>query len=405
MIKKLKKKIVIYSSLSIFILLALVFLIVNITNFSLIANNADKITEAIMRKAGKFEGMPQEGSEFDRPMGPMGPYSPEMQASSRFFSISFDKDGNANVVEYRLTEQSMSQEEAIELARKLLDKRIGWVNTIYRYRTYKENGIKYVIVLDQDRELTPSFNVLWISLISLILGTLISTLILIKVSSYLIKPVEESDRKQKRFIKDATYALKTPTTIIDEANEMLRSEKNEKLNDTIKLELKKMNDLIDNMNTISILDDPKKVEFSSFNVKEEVDQVVSFYLNQYKENNIDFKLDVSSDIEYNFDKSLFRRIIQEVVDNGWKYSLSNTNLKLQKNEDRLTIEMVNDCLDISEGDQSRVFERFYRIDNDKTKKIDGNGMGLAVVYEIVNKYNGRASAKVVNKLFILKIEI
>ena len=410
MINKLKKKIVIYSSLSIFILLAFVFSFVNIVNFSLVTRNADRITLELSDRQGKFDGgfNPNEGGnpDFDRPMdiGPMGPNSPEMRASTRYFTISFDEEMNATVVAFNITEQSMSESDAIELARKLVNKKVGWVYTIYRYRVYKENGIKYVTVIDQDRELTPSYNILWISIISLVFGTLISALILMKVSDFLVKPVEESDRKQKRFIKDATYALKTPSTIIDESNELLRSSSNEELNDVIKTQLKKMNDLIDNMNTISILEDPKKFDFESFKVKDEVNQVINFYSDKYQQNNI--KLDINvDDVEYKFDKSLFRRIIQETIDNGWKYSESYLELKIMNIDDRLTIEAINDSVDIKDGDQARVFERFYRLDNEKTKKIDGNGMGLSVVYEIVHKYNGRVSAKVLNKKFILRIEI
>ena len=77
---------------------------------------------------------------------------------------------------------------------------------------------------------------------------------------------------------------------------------------------------------------------------------------------------------------------------------------MEYHDTRIVIESKND-IDMKDGDQSRVFERFYRIDNDKTKEVEGNGLGLSIVNEIIKKKNGRARAYTKNKDFILKLEI
>ena len=404
MINKLRRKFIIYSSLSVFILLFIVFLTVNITNFTMVANDADKVTEMIASSQGSFDEQQPNGGP--APGGRIGgPQSPEMRASTRYFTVSIDKKGDASIVAYHLTEMSMTQDEALKLAKELKNKSTGWVYTIYRYRVYKVGNITYVTVIDQNRELTPTYNVLWISLISLFVGSAISLLILMRVSKYLVKPIVDSDTKQIRFIKDATYALKTPTKIIEESNELLKKAPDPGLNIVIDEQIKKMNALINNMNILTILNNQDKIEKEEYLVSDDINQVVAKYDDLFKQNNLSFKVNLQDNLVISFDKQLFRQMINELLDNGLKYCAKYFNVKIEKEDERLIIETRNDCLGIEDGDQSRVFERFYRLDNEKTKNVDGNGLGLALVYEIVHKYNGRTSAKVNGQEFILKIEI
>ena len=407
MINKIRRKFVLISITSVFSLLLLVLLVINITNFTMVANDADRTTQQLASEQGEFkEFVPQGGDkQFEPGDIQMGPDAPENRASMRYFTVALDKKGNAEIVAFNLTEESMTEDEAIELAKSLAKQQTGWVKTVYRYRVYKANGKTYVSVVDQTRELTPSYNVLKISAISLVLGIVVLGLILIKVSKYVVKPVVDSDNKQKRFIKDATYALKAPATIIEQNNQLLREELNKEYNDVIDNQIEKINELINNMNTLSIIDNPKKIEHISFMAKEEIEPIVDSYVNWFKEKNIDFVVNYEADSEIVFDKQLFRRIVKEIIDNGLKYSETKFVFEMKNIDSRLTIITKNDILQIKDGDQAKVFERFYRLDNDKTKENPGNGLGLAVLYEVVKKFNGRASAKVKDSEFILKVEI
>ncbi len=409
MIKRLRKRIVAYSTLSIFALLFLAFIIINIVNFTIVSNDADRVTRMIANENGQFANFNPEYNPANNSntgfVPEMGPSSPETKASSRYFTASIDDDGNVAIVAFHLTEQSMTQNEAMELAKTLADKDTGWVEQIYRYRVYDKNGTTYVTVVDQGRELRPSFNVLYISIAVLVLGTIVSFLILLKVSKYFVKPVEESDNKQKRFLKDATYAMKVPTTIIEEANEQLKNQEDALLHQKINEQVIKLNKIINNMNTISILKDEKKMFNEEFDARFDVDEVISKYEKSFKDANITFVSEISSDLKINMDKDLFRKVINELLDNGLKYSCNGFNLKIEKLEERLVVSTSNKVNDLLDGDYSRVFERFYRLDNETTTRVSGNGLGLAIVYEIVAKYHGRVSAKVKNNNFIVKVEI
>ena len=406
MIKKLRIKVVAYATVSIFLLLFIAFFAINIINFTIVANNADLLTQAIANDNGKFGSLtppsPHQGEVQDK--GFME--APEMRASSRYFTVSIDKNGNASIVAFNLTEASMSEEDAILLAKKLQDKNVGWANKVYRYRVYQgENNLTYVTVVDETRELTPSFNVLWICLAVLLIGSLVSMGILIAVSKYMVKPIEDSDNKQKRFIKDATYALKSPVTIIEESNNLLKEKEDKELNKVIDEQLVKLNNIVNNMNTIAILKDEKKMLDEAFIANQELDKVLEKYKPLFENRNVDISIDVMDDINLNMDKELFRQIVKEILDNGAKYSKSRFSLRLEKVDERFILESINDVDGIEDGDYSRVFERFYRLDNERTRSVSGNGLGLSIVYEITHKYHGRVSAKAKNNEFFVKVEI
>ena len=155
---KVRKKIVIYAELSVFILLTVLLTIVNVINFSMVSDDADRITQRIAAESGAFASDQTEGkgSDSDKPsrkpddtkadtdagrgrFGQMGPESPETQASMRYFTYAFDKEKNATQIVYKIT--SISEDEAEELRHRGGDggeygattgrpRRVGWYDCV-----------------------------------------------------------------------------------------------------------------------------------------------------------------------------------------------------------------------------------------------------------------------------------
>ena len=169
---KARKKFIIYAELAIFVLLTVLLSVINIINFSMASEDADFLTGMIaqnhgtLNKGGKNEGVDIKngGIRFgENRIGPMGPDSPEMNSSLRYFTYAFDNDGNSQKIEYRIS--AVSEEDAENWARSLINEKTGWSNMTYRFRVYKDNEKTYVTVIDQARELLPSFRILIISVI------------------------------------------------------------------------------------------------------------------------------------------------------------------------------------------------------------------------------------------------
>lgn len=401
MIEKLRKKFILLTLLSVFALLLAILSVINITNFSLVANDADRITQRLVDEGGQFgPGVPNDntGGGFI----PGGPSSPETNASTRYFAYAFDSDGNARKIAYNIN--AIPEDSALSMAQKLsaVSQTTGWTNKQYRYRVAEKNNETIVVVIDEGRELRPSYYVLYFSIFGSLAGLLITFLILIPVSKKLIKPLEQSDSKQKRFIADAARELKVPITVMYANNET--AVQNDEITKSNTRQLQKMQKLVDDLDNLLIFDKIQKVEYENLDVVKITADTLNSYENAFKNKGINLIKEFESPIMFDFNENMLKSMCVEIIENGLKYSKTFFRIKLTAQEKRLTIETFNDCDDVPDGDLDRVFERFYRMQNGINSKIDGNGVGLSIVREIVSLNNGRYAAKGENGVFHLKVE-
>jgi len=78
------------------------------------------------------------------------------------------------------------------------------------------------------------------------------------------------------------------------------------------------------------------------------------------------------------------------LDNGIKYNKENgkVDISIDKSNDYLSFSIKDTGIGIPKADQNRVFERFYRVDKSRSKRIQGSGLGLSIVKHIVEFHNG-----------------
>ena len=398
MIKKIKRKFVYSSLLAVVLLLVVILSIVNIVNFSLVTNDADTVIERIMKEEERFiGGEPLPPATSMEP--PMGPSSPDMPNSMRFVKITFDKNGNVVNGIYKIS--AVSNEDANLWAKSLLSSGKGWTRLTYRFQTIKEGNTKTVIIVDESRELLPSYRVLIASVVGVIVGSIVTLVLLIIFSNKFVKPIEESDKKQKKFISDAARELKNPLTIISLEEEVIKAAYGEsESTKLIEKQLNKLNKLTKKMNELIILEDIN-VESNNISLSNIIEDEVDKQLNDFVKSNITVNKNIESNVEIFASEEIIRKMIAEIVTNGHKYARSYFNIDLRKEGSRITIEFSNDVTEIKDGTLDLVFERFYK----ENEESLGNGLGLSFVREVIRKYNGRISAKGLNNTFILKIEL
>lgn len=385
--------------LSIAALLLVIFAVINTINFTMISEEADRVTERLAKNNGQFGPNPGQEPQ-DKPIGPD---SPEIKFSTRYFAYQVDKEGNYTKLAFQIS--FFTEEEALEIAKSISNGSVGWVKTYYRFRVYEENNIKYIIVIDYGRELNPSFKVLWISLIGSLSGLVVSFFVLLFVAKKLIEPLVVSDRKQRRFIKDATRELKAPLTIIASDNELLREKLDSNLNDSISRQLDKMDVLVKNMHTLLILEDEnfEKIEKDEFKLNE---LIQNGYLNlkeKFEEKNLNVIFDID-EVLFNGNLEMMNKMVKELLDNACKYAKSSVEVILKKSDERINLIINNDAVNLPDGPLDRIFEKFYRLD-EMVEKAEGNGMGLAIVDQIVKLHGGRVSAIGKDNIFTIKVAL
>ena len=418
MIKKLRKKFIITSLLSVFTLLTTILLVINLVNFSLVASDADRILDRMVGEGGTFSDNSVPGGETqngDRPQtpqennfdprGPKGPDSPELSQTTRFFTITFSQGGN--VVNETIRMNAVNEETAVEWAKSLTDKKSGWTKTYYRYRVWQNGDTISVTVIDQSRELLPSYRVLIASCIGEAVGMLITLIVLIYVARIVSDPVEKSDRKQKRFIEDAAFELKNPIVAIDALRLTLEKKQGEtQETQMIARETKHLTKVVQGLDTLLLIENASpKAQWKEIDLSQMMTETVSLNQSEAQKQEKIIDADIENGVTLTGDEAAVERLLSVSLKNAVDYAHSKVEVRLNKEDARVVMEFVNDTVGLEDGPLDSVFERFWRSPEVRESGLDGAGLGLSVAKEIVTLHGGRISAEIKDGLFRLKIEL
>ncbi len=405
---KAEKKFRLYAILVIFVLLSVLLSVINGVNFTMASEDADRITQTIADRQGSFErnenfpeNMPAERKEKDFRMGPMGPDSPEMNASLRYFTIAFSEDGeNAKTVAFHIS--AVTEEEAADWASGLLKQKTGWTRGTYRYRVYETHGVTYVTVIDQGRELLPSFRILIISAVGEILCLLIGWFVLLAIGKKIYAPIEEADRKQRLFVCSVNREFRVPLTVIGANTEIAeRKYGPDDATRSTRRQLSRLNELVEQLGNIGISDGAE--ERREVSVSKIFASALSSEKDSFAERGLNMVSDVEPDVVLPADPGSVERLCAELVENSLKFALSYASFTIKRDGGYVLIEAQNDT-DLPDGPADQVFDRFTVLENAKGRD-DCPGIGLSNVKEIVRAHNGRATASVAGGIFTLRITL
>ena len=330
----------------------------------------------------------------------------ETPYATRFFSVKYDPCAE-NVYTTDVGRiASVSETEAVSYAKDVIScmKRYSVVHGYrgnYRYCvTRRENDSALVVFLDMTEEKTSFFNVLRFSLILSGVGLLAVFLLVWYFSKKVFRPVEEGYRKQKRFITDASHELKTPLSIISANVEVLEMENEEsKWSGSIKNQVSRMSGLVEQMVTLSRLDESDELTMVAFDFTEAVKDTAEGYQAVAKKNDQEFEVSVEDGINMTGDEAKIRQMVGLLLDNAVKYASApegeekaKIKLSAKKKGRKILLKLWNTTDQVAEGNQDILFERFYRPDASRNSKKGGSGIGLSIVKSIVEAHKGKITA-------------
>ncbi|MBO6263473.1 MAG: HAMP domain-containing histidine kinase [Clostridia bacterium] len=418
MIKKLKIRFILLATLAAFAVIAVIISGVNIANFVSVAKNADELTEIIADGGGKFGGergeenggeeppeKPNGEESPERPEGDFeegGKFGPEAPFETRYFTVTYDGEN------YTLSLDSIAavtEDEAKELYGGVISsgKTTGY-SGVYRFRAADVENGKMVVFVDCGRQINTANRFLLFSILISLGGVAAVFFLSLIFSGKVIKPIAESYEKQRAFITDASHELKTPLTIISTNNELIALQFGEnEYSDVIDGQIGRMNVLVKNMTALAKLDEGEKIERARFCVSDCLDDVIANFGAPTERNGLKVSLSIAKDEFISGDENLIRRLFSLVIDNAVKYSTTFIDVKLESVGGKVKITIENDAVGIKDGDQEKVFDRFYRSAEMRASGKEGSGIGLSVAKEIVNLHGGKIFAKGENGNFILTI--
>ena len=207
----------------------------------------------------------------------------------------------------------------------------------------------------------------------------------------------DTENLRRDFVSNVTHELKTPLTSISGFVETLRSnedipvEMQRKFLDIIEAETRRLNELIDDVLTLSFIEQNRDTERERINLVKLIEDIMFNLENIAKLK--DIKLELVSDsrnIFINSSKYSLTMIFINIIDNSIKYSHEGQTVQiaLESGDDNVTVSVTDRGRGISEEDIPRVFERFYRADKSRTRKENGTGLGLAIVKHLTKSVGG-----------------
>ena len=407
---KAGKRFVLYALASVFVMLVVLLGIINGINFTMASEDADRITQTLSEGQGRFpmnrpmdgaaNGMALRGGRPAR-MGPMGPDSPELQSSLRYFTFAFDEEGNGECVAWAIS--AVSEEDALAWAKSLSSEHeTGWTAMTYRYRVYEADGKTYVIVIDVGRELISCYRILIISLVGLAVGLIISALALAFIGRRLFEPLDEADRRQKRFIADVEKEFKVPLTVINANTQIIECEHGEsEQTRSINRQVRRMIALVKDLASVGVLDE-KELTMTRFDLAALLQAAGDAAKAGFEEKGLSLKIEAASPVPFNGDSETMSDLLVELIDNARKFARSWATISVSQENGRVTIAASNDTT-LPAGGADQVFDRFTRLDN--AADTPGAGLGLAHVKDIVKAHNGRVSARVADGVFTLRVSL
>lgn len=403
MLKKMRWHFILAAMLAVFIMLVAVLAGINVWNYHTTAERADqRIQEIYGFESGKVPGMENSEENASQPVPPdifnrPDDHDPEAPYTTRFFIVRLDEEGNVTDVSTDFI-ASVTQTEAEEFARKVLNEKrqVGYYKN-YRFQILAKKNDNIVIFLNTTMELRSVRNVLLISCLVGVVCFLVVFLLVILLSKRAMKPYIRNIERQKRFITDASHEIKTPLTSIATSVDVIEMEYVEdEWTRNIHKQTSKMSRMVADLVTLSRLDEENPfLERTEFSLSDAVWEVAEPFASLAKAQGKKYSQRIEENLTLCGNPDATRQMISVLLDNAMKYSDENGTIRLDvyKVHGKTKIEVFNTCVLEETQNLSRLFDRFYRPDNSRSRKTGGSGIGLSIAQAVAEAYGGKIKVR------------
>lgn len=210
-----------------------------------------------------------------------------------------------------------------------------------------------------------------------------------------------AENMRKDFVANVSHELKTPLTSISgfaetlKLNENIDKETRNRFLTIIDGEANRLRRLIEDILTLSFIENDKKEEKEAINLYSVYRRVEDMLMISARTKNISLNCDADETIKIAANADYVKQIILNLVDNAIKYTPENgdVNVKIFADKDDAVIKVSDTGMGIPKEDQARIFERFYRVDKARSREVGGTGLGLAITKHIVKNLDGTINVK------------
>ena len=213
--------------------------------------------------------------------------------------------------------------------------------------------------------------------------------------------MKDIEQNYEDFISTVSHELRTPLTSIRGFSQtMLASwdklddESKKKFIKIIEEQSNRLIHLVENMLSVTKLQNGNKIVYNEMNIKMPVEQIISVVKSQYP--NQKFEFNYENHLPNIFvDRDKFQQIMTNLIENSAKYSSGDNVTRIDTSvlDNSVRIRISNVGIGIEVSDYDKIFTKFSRIDNPLTRKVQGSGLGLYITKSLVEMMDGKITVE------------
>ena len=204
-----------------------------------------------------------------------------------------------------------------------------------------------------------------------------------------------AEKMRREFSANVSHELKTPLqSIIGSAeiiqNNLVKEEDMPRFIGHIHKEASRLVALIEDIIRLSELDEEQEIQKEEVSLHQIASDVLLSLQNAAEKREVTLKLE-GTEGKMEGVYRLLHEVIYNLCDNAIKYNVDggSVNISIEEKENEVGIIIEDTGIGIPLEHQSRIFERFYRVDKSHSKKSGGTGLGLSIVKHAVGYHNGK----------------
>jgi len=208
-----------------------------------------------------------------------------------------------------------------------------------------------------------------------------------------------SARQQHNFLLSITHELKSPLASIRLVLETLQKrnlpqDKTEKLAKGALIETERLNTLVNDLLLSARLEAAYQPHREPVDLSQMLEDIIERLGVKYPKVHFEFHKQTATQ-RIDGDESGLASVIINLLENAVKYSSPPVEIEanIRQEEEYLILEIADNGKGINEKEKTKIFDKFYRIGNEDTRKTKGTGLGLYIVNQIVKAHNGKISVE------------
>ena len=383
MFKSLRKKFIATAVGSVAVVIAILAITLNLINYYKLEERIDTTLLDASKSQALIRIFAEDGDDLI--------ITKNSSSTTDYNGFSIAKvDGVGKIVKaYRddilLPNQEALQSKVVEALKE--EKTSGFIGS-YRFLKAETNVGNLILFLNCQREIDSYESFVRNSILISIIVIISVFILIVLVSKKVIAPIQQSYLKQKQFITGASHELKTPLAIISSNADVLEMENgNSKWTQNIHNQVDRLTSLVNSLVVFSRMEEKDTVERTSFDLTEVLKSRIEDFdeLANFQKKYI--ATDIDTNLNYYGEKDSIVQLMDILLENAIKYAPEDSDIwvSLKKNRKHAILKVSNKAT-VQKGDLSKVFDRFYRLDESRNSTIKGYGIGLSMAQLIAEKH-------------------